>query len=83
MDLVLSLEKTNPFRACLHEGGGPQIGEVICGGSPQLSCERDQIKMRDNMPSVFFFGVTLVHVNLCMHTFTHMTVTLRGQIYIY
>ena len=30
------------------------------------------------MPSVsFFFGVTLAHVNLCLHTFTHMTVTLR------
>ena len=45
----MSLEKTNPFRACLHEGGGPQIGEVTCGGSPQLSCKRDQIKMRDYM----------------------------------
>ena len=22
----------------LHEGGGPQIGEVTCGGSPHLSC---------------------------------------------
>ena len=30
------------------------------------------------MLSVFFFGVTLLHVNLCLHTFTHMTVTLRG-----
>ena len=35
------------------------------------------------MPSVsffsfFFFGVTLVHVNLFLHTFTHMNVTLRG-----
>ena len=37
------------FRACLHEVGGPQIGEVTCGGSPHLSCKRDQIKMRDNM----------------------------------
>ena len=35
------------FRACLHEGGGPQIGEVTCGGSPHLSCNRDQIKMTD------------------------------------
>ena len=33
--------------ACLHGGGGPQIGEVTCGGSPHLSCKRDQIKMRD------------------------------------
>ena len=35
------------LRACLHEGGGPQIGEVKSGGSPHLSCKRDQIKMRD------------------------------------
>ena len=27
--------------------GDPQIGELICGGSPHLSCKRDQIKMRD------------------------------------
>ena len=35
------------FRVCLHGGGRPQIGEVTCGGSPHLSCKRDQIKMRD------------------------------------
>ena len=46
------------FRAFLHEGGGSQVGEVIRGGSPHLSCKRkrealsslgkrDQIKMRD------------------------------------
>ena len=35
------------FRACLHEGGGPQVGEATCGGSPQLSCKCDHIKMRD------------------------------------
>ena len=35
------------LRACLHGGGGPQIGEVTCGGSPHLSCKLDQIKMRD------------------------------------
>ena len=28
---------------------GPQKGEVICGGSPHLSCKRDQIKMRNDM----------------------------------
>ena len=39
----------NPFRACLHGGGGPQIDEVTCGRSPHLSCKRDQIKMRDYM----------------------------------
>ena len=37
------------LRACLHGGGGPQIGEVTCGRSPHLSCKRDQIKMRDYM----------------------------------
>ena len=31
------------------EGGGPQVGEVKYGGSPHLSCKRDQIKMRDYM----------------------------------
>ena len=36
-------------RACLHEGGGPQVGEVTCGGLPHLTCKRDQIKMRDYM----------------------------------
>ena len=41
---------TSPsIRVCLHGGGGPQIGEVTCGGSPHLSCTRDQIKMRDYM----------------------------------
>ena len=35
--------------ACLPGGGGPQIGDVTCGGSPHLSCKRDQIKMRDYM----------------------------------
>ena len=40
LDLALWL------RACLHGGGGPQIGEVTCGGSPHLSCKRDQINMR-------------------------------------
>ena len=37
------------LRACLHEGGGPQAGEVTCGGLPHLSCKRDHIKMRDYM----------------------------------
>ena len=34
-------------RACLHGGGGPQIGERGCGGPLHLSCKRDQIKMSD------------------------------------
>ena len=37
------------YRACLHKGGGPQVGEVTCGGLPHLTCKRDQIKMRDYM----------------------------------
>ena len=36
-------------RACLHGGGRPQVGEVTFGGSPHLSCKRDQIKMGDYM----------------------------------
>jgi len=31
------------------EGGRGQVGEVKYGGSPHLSCKRDQIKMRDYM----------------------------------
>ena len=37
------------LRACLHEGGGPQLAEVTFGGSLQLSRKHDQIKMRDYM----------------------------------
>ena len=36
-------------KACLQGDGGPQIGEVTCGGSPHLSCKCDQTKMRDYM----------------------------------
>ena len=35
--------------ACLHEGGGPQVGVVTWGGLPHLTCKRDHIKMRDYM----------------------------------
>ena len=37
------------LRACSPGGGGSQIGEVTCGGSPHLSCKRDKTKMRDYM----------------------------------
>ena len=37
------------LRACLHRSGGPQVGEVTCGGTPHLPCKRDQIKMRNYM----------------------------------
>ena len=29
------------FRACLREGGGPQVGVVTCGRSPHLTYKRD------------------------------------------
>ena len=32
-----------------NEVGGPQVGEVTCGGSPHLTCKRDHIKMSDYM----------------------------------
>ena len=41
--------QTFHFRACLHEGGGPQVGVVTCGGLPHLTCKRDPIKIRDYM----------------------------------
>ena len=45
-----SCESLSPaVRACLQGDGGPQIGEVTCGGSPHLSCKCDQTKMRDYM----------------------------------
>ena len=37
------------LRTYLHGGGVPQIGEVTCGGSLNLSYKRDPIKMRDYM----------------------------------
>ena len=37
------------LRACLHGGGAFQVGEVKYGGSPHLSCKRDQIRRRDYM----------------------------------
>ena len=42
-------EFSSRVRACLHGGGGPQIGEVECDGSSQLTCKREQIKTRDYM----------------------------------
>ena len=41
--------RDEPLRACLHEGGEPQVGEVTCGGLPHLTCKRDHVKMRDHM----------------------------------
>ena len=47
------LEVYVTLRACLHEGGGPQVGEVTCGGLPHRTCKRDHIKMRDCMDRRF------------------------------
>ena len=52
MDLFILLKVVIGWLwACWHGGGGPQVGEVKYGGSPHLSCKRDQIKweMRDCM----------------------------------
>ena len=46
--IVFWIQKSG-FRACLHEGGGPQVGEVTWGGLPHLTCKRDDIKMTDYM----------------------------------
>ena len=46
---MIFLELYSRLRACLHEGGGPQVGEVTCSGLPLLTCKRDHIKMRDCM----------------------------------
>ena len=59
-------------RACLLGGGGPQVGEVTCGGSPHLSCKRDQIKMRDNIQTgvlPHLPGVHYLHVNRPLNLF--------------
>ena len=65
------LKKRSGVRACLHGGGGPQISEVTCGGSPHLSCKRDQIKLRDYVERrvshqsglPYLSGVPHLHVN--------------------
>ena len=41
---VCGFKQTLSLRACLHGGGGPQIGEVTHSGSPNLPCKRDQIE---------------------------------------
>ena len=49
MNMFQGLFVNLSLRACLHEGGGPQVGEVTCGGLPHRTCKRDHIKMRDCM----------------------------------
>ena len=45
--MIFEISVLELVRACLREGGGPQVGEVTCGGLPHLTCKRDHIKMRD------------------------------------
>ena len=47
--MTSAMRPVSVVRACLHGGWGLQIGKVTCGGSPHLSCKRDQIKRRDYM----------------------------------
>ena len=58
------------------EVGNPRyIGEATCGGSPHVSCKRDQIKMRDYVEKRFTHqsgllhlpGVPHLHVNRPLH----------------
>ena len=42
--IIPSIRQGKKKTFSLRGGGGPQIGEVTCGGSPHLSCKRDQIK---------------------------------------
>ena len=39
--VVLVLLRYPPVKASLHGGGGPQVGEVTCGGSPHLRCKSE------------------------------------------
>ena len=49
--MLLTYKPVSPFflRACLPGGGGAQVGEVTCRGSPRLTCKRDHIKMKNYM----------------------------------
>ena len=62
----------------MEGGGGPQIGEVTRGGSPHLSCKRDQIKSEiiwtGRLPHLSGLphlpGVPHLHVNRPKKTFS-------------
>ena len=49
MKVCFALSKRFFPWACLREGGGSQVGEITYGRSPNLTYERDHIKMRDYM----------------------------------
>ena len=41
---IFGITKLHKLSACLHGGGGPQLGEEAFGGSSRLTCKRDHIK---------------------------------------
>ena len=68
-DYCQEKKKKALLRACLHGGGGPQIGEITYGGAPNLTCKRDQIQMKDYMdrqatPPTGLPRVPHLHVNI-------------------
>ena len=57
----------SPQRACFYRVGGPQVGEAKCGGSPHLTCKRDQIKVTIEdvtLPKEGIFARTPSHVEI-------------------
>ena len=78
---ILSLR--DQLRACLHEGGGPQVGEVTCGRLPHLTCKRDHIKIRDCMDrrNVYMFKRKQWWTTAYQHVISrasHISVSIKG-----
>ena len=55
------------FRACLHEGGEPQIGEVTCGGLLHLTCKHDHMMMMNMMKWEIIWTGGLPHLSGLPH----------------
>ena len=47
--IIPSIRQGKKKTFSLRGGRGPQIGEVTCGGSPHLSCKRDQIEINNRL----------------------------------
>ena len=47
----------------IYGGGVPQISEVTCGGSPNLSYKRDPTEMRDYMDRRVTQPKRFTHIN--------------------
>ena len=65
--------------ACLHAGRGRQVAEVTRGGSPHLSCKRDQIKMRDYMDRRVTHQSGLPHPPGVPHLYVNRHVVVQGR----